>query len=86
MKPRGRPPKPLQGRGPIEGNAVYPIGIFLRRLGISRNTLTSLRKRGLPVRHLGRRCAIVCGWEFIDFLRAENANQASDEAATEQDP
>jgi hypothetical protein len=77
VKARGRKPKPIQGRGPIDGNAVYPIGIFLRRLGISRNSLTSLRRRGLPVRNIGRRCAIVCGWEFLDFLRSENAEQSS---------
>jgi hypothetical protein len=77
MKPRGRKPKPTQGRGSIDGNAVYPVAVLLRRLGISRNSLTSLRRRGLPVRNLGRRCAIVCGWEFLDFLRAENADQSS---------
>ena len=46
-KPCGRPPKPLQGRGEIRGDAVYPIGVLMRRLDISRNTLTSLRRQGL---------------------------------------
>jgi len=70
MKARGRKPSPLHGRGPIDGNAVYPTSVFLKRLGIARSSLQSLRRRGLPVHNLGRRCALVFGWEFVDFLRA----------------
>jgi len=70
-KPRGRPPKPLQGRGEIRADALYPIAVLLRRLGISRNSLSSMRRRGLPVRFIGRRCGLIDGRELIDFLRAE---------------
>ena len=70
-KPRGRPPKPLQGRGEIRADALYPLGVLMRKLGIARNTLTSLRRRGLPVRFIGRRCGLVDGAELIAFLRAE---------------
>lgn len=71
-KPRGRPPRPVQqGRGEVRSDAIYPLGVLLRKLGISRNTLTSLRRRGLPVRFIGRRCGLVDGAELIAFLRAE---------------
>lgn len=86
MKPRGRKPSPLHGRGEIRGDAVYPISVLMRRLGIARNTLTSLRRRGLPVRNLGRRCSIIDGGELLRFLRSEWAkqdrgiNDASDQA------
>lgn len=71
MKPKGRKPTPLQGRGEIRGDAVYPISVLMRRLGIARNTLSSLRRRGLPVHSIGRRCAVVFGWELLAFLRSE---------------
>ena len=60
MKPRGRKPAPLHGRGEIRGDAVYPITVFMRRLGIARNTLNSLRRRGPAVHSLGRRFAPWC--------------------------
>jgi hypothetical protein len=78
MTAPGRKPKPIQGRGEIHRDAVYPISVLMRRLGIARNTLTSLRKRGLPVRYLGRRCALVYGWELLDFLRAESDQSIHD--------
>jgi hypothetical protein len=54
----------------------------MRKLGISRNTLTSLRKQGLKVHFLGRRCGLVDGGELIAFLRNQwkNEAEASDEA------
>ena len=82
-KPRGRPPKPLQGRGEIRADALYPLGVVMRRLGISRNTLTSLRGRGLPVHFVGRRCGMVDGAELIAFLRNQWKNEA--EATDEGD-
>ena len=92
MKPRGRKPIPLNGRGEIRADAIYPTGVLMRRLGIGRNTLTSLRGRGLPVRQLGRRCSFVFGGELIDFLRGEqdqgnehplaHAENSGDSAAT----
>jgi hypothetical protein len=30
-----------------------------------------MRRRGLPVRFIGRRCGLIDGRELIDFLRAE---------------
>ena len=72
MKPRGRKPSPLHGRGEIRADAVYPVTVLMKRLGIARNTLTSLRRRGLPVHCIGRRCALVFGWELLGFLRAES--------------
>jgi hypothetical protein len=83
-KPRGRPPKPVQGRGEIRADALYPLGLLIRRLGISRNTITSLRRRGLPVHFLGRRCGLVNGGEMIAFLRNQWKNEA--EASGEGNP
>jgi hypothetical protein len=70
-KPRGRPPKPQQGRGEIRADALYPLGVILRKLGIARGTLTSLRRQGLKVHFLGRRCGLVDGAELIQFLRTQ---------------
>jgi len=61
-------PRSTTGRGPIEANALYPLQVFLRRLGIGRHSLTGLRKRGLPVRMIGTR-AIIDGTEAIEALR-----------------
>ncbi len=69
MKPAGRKPKALNGRGEVRSEAVYPLTVLMKRLGIARNTLSSLRRRGLPVHFLGRRCALVYGWELLAFLR-----------------
>ena len=80
-KPRGRPPKPPQGRGEIRADAIYPISTILRKLGIARNTLTSLRKQGLKVHFLGRRCGLIDGAELITFLRDQ---WKSDAAATDE--
>jgi hypothetical protein len=57
---------------------LYPLGILMRRLGISRNTLTSLRRRGLPVHFIGRRCGVIDGSELIAFLRKEWREEASE--------
>ena len=75
-KPRGRPSRALQGRGEIRGDALYPISVLQRKLGISRNTLTSLRRRGLKVHFVGRRCGMVDGAELIAFLRQQWKNEA----------
>jgi hypothetical protein len=75
-RPRGRPPKPVQGRGEIRADALYPLGVLMRKLGISRNTLTSLRRQGLPVHFVGRRCGMVDGAELIAFLRNQWKNEA----------
>ena len=71
MKARGRKPGPLHGRGEVRGDSLYPVTVLMRRLGIARNTLASLRRRGLPVHSIGRRCALIDGGELIRFLRAE---------------
>lgn len=76
MRPRGRKPSQLHGRGEVRAEAVYPVTVLMRRLGVGRNTLTSLRKQGLPIRSLGRRCAIVYGWEFLEFLKRKSADDA----------
>jgi hypothetical protein len=70
-RPRGRPPRPLQGRGEIAADRVYPLGVLMRRLGVGRNTLTSLRRQGLKVHFLGRRCGLIDGAELIQFLRTQ---------------
>jgi len=75
-KPRGRPPKPTQGRGEIRGDCLYPISVLLRKLGISRNTLTSMRRRGLPCHLVTAKCGLIDGREFIEFLRAEWQRQS----------
>jgi hypothetical protein len=69
VKPAGRKPKPLNGRGEVRSDAIYPISVLMKRLGIARNSLSSLRKRGLPVHFIGRRCGLVFGWELLNFLR-----------------
>ena len=71
MKARGRKPKSLHGRGDVRADAFYPISVLCRRLGIARNSLQSLRRRGLPVHSIGRRCALIDGAELLRFLRAE---------------
>ena len=55
-------------RGPLERNAVYPLTVFLKRLGIGRTSLTRLRQAGLPVHFIGRQLYID-GEEAINFLR-----------------
>ena len=55
-------------RGSIQSDAVYPLGVFLSRLGLGRASLTALRRQGLPVRCIGRRC-FVDGAEALDTLR-----------------
>ena len=60
---------------------VYPVTVLMRRLGIARNTLASLRRRGLPVHSIGRRCTLIDGGELIRFVRAEwTADQGSKDA------
>jgi len=78
MKARGRKPSPLHGRGEIRGDAVYPISVLMRKLGIARNTLSSLRRRGLPVHSIGRRCSLVYGWELLAFLRSSQDQGSND--------
>ena len=71
-RPQGRPPRRLQqGRGEIRADALYPIRTLLKRLGVSRNTLTSLQRRGLKVHFLTRKSGLIDGRELIEFLRAE---------------
>ncbi len=79
-KPRGRPPRPLQGRGEVRSDSIYPITVLLRRLGIARNSLTSMRRRGLKVHFIGRRCAVIDGAELLAFLRAEWAREDQGDA------
>ncbi len=85
-KTRGRPPKPVQGRGEIRADALYPLGVLMRKLGIARNTLTSLRRQGLKVRFLGRRCGLIDGAELIAFLRNQWANEAEASDGAESPP
>ena len=56
------------GRGSVEAQAIYPLAVFLRRLGIGRHSLTALRQQGLPVHAIGTRL-FVDGREAIDTLR-----------------
>lgn len=70
MKPRARKSAQLHGRGEIRSDAIYPIIVAMRRLGIGRTTLTGLRDQGLPIHQLGRRCTYVFGSELIEFLKA----------------
>jgi hypothetical protein len=55
-------------RGPIEAQAIYPISVFMKRLGIGRHSLTALRRQGLPVHSIGTRI-FVDGAEAIEMLR-----------------
>jgi hypothetical protein len=68
MTARGRKPKLIQGRGEIRHDAIYPLGVFLKRLGIGRHSLAALRRQGLPVRAIGQRL-FVDGYEAIVTLR-----------------
>ena len=56
------------GRDTIAADAIYPLAVFLRRLGIGRHSLTALRRRGLPVHAIGTRL-FIDGREAIDTLR-----------------
>jgi hypothetical protein len=71
MKPRTRKSAQLHGRGEIRSDAIYPIIVVMRRLGIGRSTLTTMRRQGLSVRQLGRRCTYVFGSELIEFLKTQ---------------
>jgi len=76
-KPRGRPPKPPKGaRGEVRSDSIYPVTVLLKRLGIGRNSLVAMHRRGLPVHHLGRRCAVVYGKELVEFLVEEWRREA----------
>ena len=68
--PAGRKSKPSQGRGELRADALYPIGVFLRRLGIGRHSLTALRRQGLPVRAIGTRL-FIDGSEALAMLRRQ---------------
>ena len=61
-------PRDHLARGPIDANAIYPVGVFTRRLGIGRHSLTSLRRQGLPVRLIGQRL-FVDGEEALATFR-----------------
>ena len=64
------------------------MGIFLKRLGIGRHTLTALRRRGLPVRMIGTR-TFIDGQEAIDMLRklwqADEAARLVEKRSPERD-
>jgi len=86
VKPRGRRPNPMHGRGEVSATSIYPVSVLCRRLGIARNTLTSLRRRGLPVHSLGRRCSLIDGGDLLAFLRGEwraNPDQGSNHPTAE---
>jgi len=72
--------KTSQGRGEIRSDALYPVGVFLRRMGIGRHSLTALRQQGLPVRAIGQRL-FVDGGEALTALRRiwGQASQRSEE-------
>jgi len=56
------------GLGPIEAHSIYPLSVFMRRLGIGRHSMTALRRQGLPVHPIGNRL-FIDGGEAIDMLR-----------------
>jgi len=63
----------------VQADALYPIGVFMRRLGIGRHSLTSLRRQGLPVRSIGQRL-FVDGSEAVATLRRLwQADQGTDD-------
>ncbi|MEN6407016.1 MAG: hypothetical protein ABFC77_11155 [Thermoguttaceae bacterium] len=74
MKPLSR----LQGRGELRADALYPVGVFLRRLGIGRHSLTALRRQGLPVRTIGTRL-MIDGGEALAFLRRQWQEPSGDQ-------
>ena len=57
-----------QGRGPIAADEIYPLSVFLKRLGVGRHSLTALRRQGLPLRPIGTRL-FIDGSEALDTLR-----------------
>ena len=67
---KGRKPNMPQGRGAISEDALYPVSVFMRKLGIGRHSMNALRKRGLPVRSIGTRL-MVDGQEALAFLRRQ---------------
>lgn len=76
-------PSPTTGRGPIEAHAIYPVGVFLRRLNLGRHSLAAMRKRGLPLRPIGRRL-FIDGQEALEFLR--RTWRSNDQEAAEGRP
>ena len=71
-----------QGRGEVRADALYPVSIFLRRLGIGRHSLTSLRKQGLPCHAIGTRL-FIDGAEALSTLRRLWAEQRIDDALSD---
>jgi hypothetical protein len=53
----------------ISRDAIYPLPVFLRRLGLGRHSFRELRRLGLPVFMFGRR-AYIDGAKAVECLRA----------------
>jgi hypothetical protein len=77
---RSRTKRP-SGRGELRADAIYPLGVFLRRLGIGRHSLTALRRQGLPVRSIGPRLFIDGSEALATLRRLWGADEGSDDPA-----
>ena len=75
-----RKPSPTTGRGEIRADALYPIGVFLRRLGIGRHSLTALAGKGYPSGQSASAFSLT-GGEALDTLRRLWQQQGDDRQA-----
>jgi hypothetical protein len=60
-----------QRLGAIDANSIYPVVVFLRKLGICRNSLSAMRRQGLPVREINARRLAVDGAEAVAWFRSQ---------------
>ncbi|HBO43750.1 MAG TPA: hypothetical protein DD670_07430 [Planctomycetaceae bacterium] len=52
--------------GEIRSDALYTLDEIRRRLGLGSHAVREARRRGLPVRKIGRKC-FVLGRDILDF-------------------
>jgi hypothetical protein len=69
----------IRSTGAISEIELYTISAFIKRLGICRNSLAAMRKRGLPVHFMDGRKLIIDGKEAIAWFRSQWAETLDNE-------
>lgn len=68
-RPTGSKNATTEGMGAIRPEAVYPLPVFCRLLGLGSRGWRSLRTAGLPTRRFGKR-AFVLGRDAVEWFAA----------------
>ncbi|MDY0170352.1 MAG: hypothetical protein RBS80_27655 [Thermoguttaceae bacterium] len=68
-RPTGSKSTTTEGMGAIRPEAVYPLPVFCRLLGLGSRGWRSLRTAGLPTRRFGKR-AFVLGRDALEWFAA----------------